>query len=230
VKHRNWLEIVVKLVVLASIISIFPFSGFTVIYLLNKDFGSGITPAVALVLGAGVKCEQSPYAEKQAVDPEQQSFIDCWPTRVLQKRLDKALDLYGAGKVAKILVSGDNRSYHYNEPAGMFRYLHEHGVKTEDIVQDFAGRRTVDSCWRARNVFQATRVYVVTQAFHMGRSLYLCQAFGLQTVPAVADDPQPFDSFWVAREALASWVAFRESYEYEAPVQSDGSEPNLGEL
>ena len=71
------------------------------------------------------------------------------PTAVLRDRVSTAVDLYFDGKVQKLLMTGDNRFLDYNEPGGMYEYAIELGVPEEDIVLDYGGRRTYDSCYRA---------------------------------------------------------------------------------
>ena len=146
---------------------------------------------VALVLGAGL-----------------------WPdgslTAVLADRVATAADLYHAGVVQKLLCSGDNRFVDYNEPQAMLEYAVRLGVPEQDIVLDYAGRRTYDSCYRARAIFGVEQVVVVTQRFHVARALYLCDSLGLDGV-AILADRQPYSArqvIWRTREypALAlSW-------------------------
>ncbi len=122
---------------------------------------------VALVLGAEV------YADGQ-------------PSRYLRARLDVARELFEAGKVAAILVSGDG-TRHYNETGGMRDYLIAHGVPAHRIAGDYAGFDTYDSCVRARKIFGATRVIVVSQSYHLPRALTICRAIGLDAW-GVGDD------------------------------------------
>lgn len=89
---------------------------------------------VAIVLGAGVL----PSGE---------------PTPYLQRRLDSAVDLYKAGIVKTLLLSGDNSASHYNEPVAMQRYVAEQGVPRTATVLDYAGFNTYDSCYRAEALF-----------------------------------------------------------------------------
>mgnify|MGYP006293955843 CR=1 FL=1 len=79
---------------------------------------------------------------------------DGTPTAVLQDRVSTAAELYFAGKVEKILMSGDNRFVDYNEPGAMKTFALTLGVPEEVIVLDFAGRRTYDTCYRAIEIFQ----------------------------------------------------------------------------
>ncbi len=76
------------------------------------------------------------------------------PTTVLKDRVETAVNLYQTGKVEKVLMSGDNRYLDYNEPGAMMAFALELGMPEEDIVLDYAGRRTYDTCYRARDIFQ----------------------------------------------------------------------------
>ena len=105
----------------------------------------------------------------------------------LADRMDTAIALYQAGKVNKLLLTGDNRFADYNEPAAMAAYAEARGVPREDLVLDYAGRRTYDSCYRATAIFGAEQAILVTQAFHLPRALYTCNQLGLETVGVVAD-------------------------------------------
>lgn len=106
---------------------------------------------------------------------------------MLRDRVDTAIDLYKAGKVQKLLVSGDNRFANYNEPGAMMAYAIAHGVTPADIQPDYGGRRTYDTCYRAQAIFQVQEAILVTQAFHLPRALYLCDQLGIKTSGVVAD-------------------------------------------
>ena len=131
------------------------------------------------------------------------------PTAVLKDRVTTAVDLYQAGKVEKILMSGDNSYIHYNEPGAMKSYALELGMPEEDIVLDYAGRRTYDTCYRAGEIFQLDQAILVTQKFHLSRALYTCNALGVESV-GVESDLRPYrdQEFWKIREIAASLVAF----------------------
>jgi SanA protein len=102
------------------------------------------------------------------------------PSPVLQDRVSAAAQLYFAGKVKKLLMSGDNRFVDYNEPGAMQKYALGLGVPEADIVLDYAGRRTYDTCYRARAIFGVRQAVVVTQEFHLPRALMLCNAMGIE--------------------------------------------------
>jgi SanA protein len=147
--------------------------------------------SVALVLGAGV-------------------WRDGKPSPILYDRIETACDLYRAGKVKKLLMSGDNRREDYNEPAAMRETALTLGVPDRDIVLDYAGRRTYDSCFRAKEIFGVTRPVVVTQGFHLGRAMYLCDSLGMQSVGVAADrQAYPGNSkfWWSTREVVATFGA-----------------------
>jgi len=133
------------------------------------------------------------------------------PSPVLYDRVATAVELYKAGVVNKLLMSGDNRFEWHNEPEAMRRAAVQLGVPNEDIVLDYAGRRTYDTCYRAREIFQVERAAIVTQRFHLNRALYLCDALGVEAVGIVADRREyrsPFRQWWALREVAALVVAW----------------------
>ncbi|AYV27625.1 DUF218 domain-containing protein [Streptomyces sp. CJ_13] len=103
------------------------------------------------------------------------------PTPYLAARLDAAAELYRAGKVKVVLVSGDNSRTEYDEPDAMRTYLTAHGVPGERIVSDFAGFDTWDSCVRAKEIFGVHRAVLISQGFHIHRAVALCEAAGVDS-------------------------------------------------
>ena len=124
---------------------------------------------------------------------------------VLSDRMQTAVALYQGGKVEKILVSGDNRFVEYNEPEAGRQYALEHGVPDEDIVLDYAGRRTYDTCYRAKHIFGVDEAILVTQEFHMPRALTLCNWFGVRSVGVEAAN-----RYFLKRARL--WWNIRETF------------------
>ena len=169
------------------------------------DIAATPSQPVALVLGAGL-------------------WPDGSPTPILADRVATAAALYHAGVVRKLLCSGDNRFVDYNEPQRMLEYAVQLGVPEEDVVLDYAGRRTYDSCYRARAIFGVERAVVVTQRFHAARTLYLCDALGVEGVVMVADrqDYTMRRVAWETREYLALALAW-----WDVNVRQP--EPVLGE-
>jgi SanA protein len=135
------------------------------------------------------------------------------PSAVLRDRLETAADLYRAGKVDKLLMSGDNRFVNYNEPGAMRDYAVSLGVPEKDIVLDFAGRRTYDTCYRARHIFAVEDAILVTQSYHMPRALVTCNNLGVQSTGVAADKRRylrRFYAYWNIRELPATTVAMWE--------------------
>lgn len=105
-------------------------------------------------------------------------------------RIRAAAELYHAGKVDGILVSGDNGTVEYNEPAEMRADLVALGVPAEHITADYAGFRTLDSIYRAGDVFGLDSYTIVSQPFHIERALYLADQKGHDAVGYAARGPQ----------------------------------------
>lgn len=132
------------------------------------------------------------------------------PTPVLYDRVATAVALYQAGKVEKILMSGDNRFMDYNEPGVMQRVAMDLGVPADAIVLDYAGRRTYDTCYRAKAIFGVTEAILVTQTFHLPRALYLCIALGVNAQGVSADQRDYHRAsmlYWNMRELVATAAA-----------------------
>lgn len=99
------------------------------------------------------------------------------PSNTLYDRVLTGTELYKAGKTRKLLLSGGN-----DEPAVMKRLALDLGVPEIDLVIDGLGTRTYESCSRAKRVFEIEKAIVVTQDYHLSRSLYLCQSFGIDAI------------------------------------------------
>jgi SanA protein len=151
---------------------------------------------VAIVFGAGLR-------------------YDGTPTAILQDRVQTAVQLYQNGKVTKLLMSGDNSFVDYNEPEAMRQYAISLGVPDADIVLDYAGRRTYDTCYRAGAIFELKSAILVTQSFHLPRALFLCNSFGVASKGVQADNIyfRKISRFiWSAREFPATTQAVWETY------------------
>lgn len=149
---------------------------------------------VALVLGARV------YASGEL-------------SAMLYDRVASAVELYKAGKVNKLLMSGDNRERHYDEVTAMRRVALEMGVKSDDVVRDFAGFRTRDSLYRAREIWGLRSLVIVTQRFHLPRSIYTARGLGIDAVGLVADKRDyTAAAYWRSRlrEIISRNIAFLE--------------------
>lgn len=108
--------------------------------------------------------------------------------RYFRYRIDAAVEVWEAGKVETLIVSGDNRSRYYNEPEKMKAALIEEGVPRDRIVCDYAGLRTFDSVVRAKKIFGADKILVISQRFQNERAIYLAQAHGMEAYGFNAED------------------------------------------
>lgn len=106
---------------------------------------------------------------------------------VLADRVRTAADLFKTGRVRKLLMTGDNSRPDYNEPAAMRKFAMSLGVPGRDIVLDFAGFRTYDSLYRARDIFGIRRALLVTQSYHLPRALYTAHRLGISAEGVAAE-------------------------------------------
>jgi len=103
-------------------------------------------------------------------------------------RIDRAVELYRAGKVQYLIVSGDNSRKDYDEPTDMRQALVEQGIPDEVIYSDFAGFSTLDSVVRAKEIFGQSQILVISQEFHVRRAIYIGREKGLDIVGVSAKD------------------------------------------
>lgn len=170
----------------------------TSVYSLNRIYQKENAPAerLAIVFGAGLR-------------------RDGTPTAVLRDRVETAASLYFNGKVEKLLLSGDNSLEFYNEPGAMREYALSLGVPDTAIAMDFAGRRTYDTCYRAKVIFGVDEALLVTQKFHLPRALFLCNALGLNAYGVEANNNRYRNGsllIWNIREQMATVTAFMDVY------------------
>ena len=120
------------------------------------------TRPVAIVFGAGV--------------------VNGQPTPALSDRVHGAAELYKAGKVSHLLMTGDNSNVAYDEVSVMREAAMKEGVPSSAITRDYAGLSTFDSCVRARDVFGVRSAVLVTQDYHLSRALFTCRDLGIDAV------------------------------------------------
>lgn len=169
----------------------------------NKIYSAADAPSerVAIIFGAGLR-------------------RDGTPTAVLRDRVETGASLYFSGKVEKLLMSGDNPSLNYNEPEAMRQYALALGVPDEAIVLDYAGKRTYDTCYRAKAIFGLKSATLVTQRFHLPRALFLCNALGVRALGVEANNINYRRTsllFWNLREHFATLAAFVDVF-FEKPT------------
>ena len=127
-----------------------------------------LNPQCIIVLGAGIK-----------------NSIE--PSDMLKDRLDTAVMLYKAGVAPKILLTGDNGTVQHNEIHVMLMYMRREGIPDSKIFCDHAGFCTYDSMYRAQSIFKVKRAVVVTQSYHLYRSLYIADKLGIKVQGAASD-------------------------------------------
>jgi len=207
-KFLKWTWRLIRTLVLLGLLVLFLPRIITSVYAAFRTFSVEDIAAdrVAIVFGAGLR-------------------RDGGPTAVLRDRVQTAVQLYQAGKVEKLLMSGDNRFEDYNEPEAMRQYARSLGVPDEAIVLDYAGRRTYDTCYRAKQIFGVQSAILVTQKFHLSRALFTCNALGVKAIGVEADNYYYLKRsrlYWNIREQFATMTAFWDVY-FKKPL------PVLGE-
>jgi SanA protein len=137
------------------------------------------------------------------------------PTPILRDRVETAAQLYLAGKVEKLLMSGAERFGGASEPEAMRQYAVSLGVPSEAIVLDYGGSRTYDTCYRARAVFGLDTALLVSQDWHLPRALFVCNAIGLKAVGVKAANRRYWPAMlliWNMREQFATLGALVDIY------------------
>lgn len=109
------------------------------------------------------------------------------PSHMLEDRLKRGVALYNAGAAPKLLMSGDHGRAEYDEVDAMKRYAVEAGVPSADVFMDHAGFSTYETMYRAKEVFAARKVLIVTQKYHLYRAVYIAEALGLEAYGVDAD-------------------------------------------
>ncbi len=126
------------------------------------------------------------------------------PSHMLEDRLLQAVLLYKNNVASKIIVSGDHGQEDYDEVNVMKSFLIEHGIPSEDIFMDHAGFSSYDSIYRAKEIFKVKKLVIVTQKYHLYRSIYIAKSLNL-TAYGVASNPRSYSGqiFREIREILA---------------------------
>ncbi len=164
-----------------------------------------ITLIIIILIILGINFYVKSSTKKQIIKKEDCSNlqdVDCiivlgagiWgdkPSPMLEDRLLEAISLYENNVSAKIIMSGDHGQEDYDEVNVMKKFAIEKGVPSEDIFMDHAGFSSYDSMYRAKEVFGAKKVVIVTQGYHLYRSIYIANKLGLEAY-GVASDPRKY--------------------------------------
>lgn len=191
-REKNMLKILIIIIlILCALIGIMMLS--INFYVVNKTKSKIVTEKQAkelenvdciLVLGAGI------WGDK--------------PSPMLEDRLLQGITLYNNQTSSKIIMSGDHGKEEYDKVNVMKDFAIEKGVKSEDIFMDHAGFSTYDSVYRAKEIFKAQKIIIVTQKYHLHRALYVAEKLGIEAY-GVASDPREYRGQVVRelREVLA---------------------------
>lgn len=109
------------------------------------------------------------------------------PSDMLHDRLRRGVELYHAGAAPKLLMSGDHGRTNYDEVAAMKQFAMDDGIPSSDVFMDHAGFSTYESIYRARDIFQADKIIIVSQEYHLYRALYIADQLGVEAYGVSAD-------------------------------------------
>lgn len=126
------------------------------------------------------------------------------PSPMLEDRLLEGINLYKNNVSSKIIMSGDHGTKEYDEVNVMKKFAIENGVPSEDIFMDHAGFSTYESLYRAKEIFGAKKVVIVTQKYHLYRALYIANQLGIEAY-GMGSDPRKYvgEAYREMREILA---------------------------
>lgn len=174
--------------------------------------------AILMIIVLGINLYVKASTNKQILgenDYTKLSDIDCiiilgagvWgdkPSPILEDRLLEGIKLYQNNVSDKIIMSGDHGRESYDEVNIMKNYAIEKGIPSENIFMDHAGFSTYESIYRARDIFKAKKIVIVTQKYHLYRALYAANCLGLEAY-GVGADPRQYSgaTFRELREILA---------------------------
>jgi vancomycin permeability regulator SanA len=194
--------------------------------MLPKSFALQLRFALLLLISASVltpvalnyyvRLATSKYLRTDAakVPPEPIAIVfgagiweDGTPTPMLADRVQAAVDLYKAGQVGKLLMTGDNSAPDYNEVKVMQEYAEKQGVPVNDITLDYAGFSTYESCYRAKEIFGITQAVLVTQNFHLPRAVYTCRKLGVEAIGLGTPDWGKFRQDTMIRYSFREFLA-----------------------
>ena len=133
-------------------------------------------------------------------------FSSGMPSLYFNGRMEAAARLWKTGKLRCIIVSGDNREIYYNEPRDMKNALVELGVPADKIVCDYAGLRTFDSVVRARHIFGADKITIISQSYHVKRAVTIARHLGIDAEGYCAEHI-PFNRPTLARQFIRERAA-----------------------
>lgn len=168
-----WIAVVAAGIVLLGAATVFGVNAYVVYtaddYILSEEQAAQLQDVdCILVLGCGVRADGS-------------------PSDMLHDRLKRGVSLCRSGASEKLLMSGDHGRDGYDEVDAMKAYAVAEGIAAEDVFMDHAGFSTYESMYRARDVFQAKKVIIVTQQYHLYRAVYIARSLGIDAYGVSSD-------------------------------------------
>lgn len=158
------------------------------------------------VLGAGTVFGVNSYVKSSASDriitseeAAKLTDVDCilvlgcqvkddgTPSDMLKDRLTRGIEVYNLGAAPKLLMSGDHGREEYDEVGTMKQYAIDAGIASEDIFMDHAGFSTYESVYRAKEIFEADKIIIITQEYHLYRALYIAEELGVEAYGVSSD-------------------------------------------
>ena len=112
---------------------------------------------------------------------------DGTPSDMLRDRLTRGIEVYNLGAASKLLMSGDHGREDYDEVGTMKQYAINEGIASESIFMDHAGFSTYESVYRAKEIFQADKIIIISQDYHLYRALYIAEKLGVEAYGVASD-------------------------------------------
>lgn len=114
-------------------------------------------------------------------------YADGTPTAMLHDRLRRSVDLYDLGAAPKLLMTGDHGREGYDEVDAMKTFAVDAGIASENVFMDHAGFSTYESMYRAKEIFRAKKIIIVTQEYHLYRAIYIAESLGMEAYGVSSD-------------------------------------------
>ncbi len=153
------------------------------IYLMNRQLNS----VTADILQTSITEIPTEEPKRVAIVFGAKVWDDGSPSNTLYDRVLTGVELYRANRVKSLLMSGDKTGENYDEPAAMKKLAVSLGVPESDIILDNDGKKTYDTCFRAKEIFDVKKAILVTQDYHQPRALYLCNNLGIDSIGITAN-------------------------------------------
>lgn len=163
--------ILVLIIVCIGVIALFGINKYVKAYaagrILTPEEAAGLDADCILVLGAQVRQDNT-------------------PSLILRDRLERGIELYNMGASDRLLMSGDHGTVEYDEVNVMKKFAVDSGIPSKHVFMDHAGFSTYESLYRARDIFKARKIIIVTQEYHLYRAIYIAEKLGLDAYGVAA--------------------------------------------